>query len=542
MKPSSTHYQSVVVINDATAVDPNESWVQAHVEEVKYSYAYANKADEHEDDPSVSQRSSAPPKFRDLPFAILFLLHLGVVSFIALACGTFDGLFTDMDVQDTSDPDVTTQTRDWVTGVMYMVVPAIIVSFLVCHFITGTFVLKYPTQAVTVSLYSSIWSNVAFMFIICFTFPSFWLVLLTSICTLWSIWFVFAVRRFIPFAAAILKLAVAGITVNWGMYMVSLVTAAISCAWYILWVYVANGIGFFQDVEALSDEDRGKGDIYYNNGVKYYTSYYVGDGKVLTVVLMLLSLYWTSVVIMNVTQTTVAGVIGTFAFEKSSASSCCSMALTQSIIRSCTYSFGSICFGSLLNAIMITLRVLLDWSRQRARDRDNNGAALLYCILQCIVSILGDLLEYFNQWAYIFVGIYGTTYLQSGQRVLELFKARGCTSIISNGLASYVLGTVVMVVGLICGILGWIVIYTTSFMNMNLWVAFWAWFIMGAIIASVMMNAVQGAIKAIVVCYFDHPGKMYQSHPQETRALADAIELLFPQVTVFAFSDNAFTV
>jgi len=24
-----------------------------------------------------------------------------------------------------------------------------------------------------------------------------------------------------------------------------------------LWVYVANGIGFFQDVEALSDEDRG---------------------------------------------------------------------------------------------------------------------------------------------------------------------------------------------------------------------------------------------------------------------------------------------
>ena len=90
-------------------------------------------------------------------------------------------------------------------------------------------------------------------------------------------------------------------------------------------------------------------------------------------------------------------------------------------------------------------------------NSDNDGAACLLCIVQCILNLLEDIIEYFNQWAYIFVGIWGLSYLESGKRVLELFEARGVTAIISNGLASYVLMNVVVFSGLVCGVCGFIV-------------------------------------------------------------------------------------
>lgn len=548
MNKSSPKYGSVVVIDESTAVDPNISWVQANVVEVK-DYHHPSKSDEYVEGVAVDEISSQP-KFRDLPFAILFLLHLGVISFIALACGTFDGLVPaqDSDIAESTanammnDPT----TREWIKSVISVLIPMVVscimVSFLTSHLITGILVVKYPTTAVTISLYSSIITNIAFMLMLLAAYPNIWVFLLSIIVLAWSIWFVFAVKEFIPFAAATLKLALAGITANWGIYIFSLILSALSCLWIVAWVYVANGIGFFQDVDALSEEGRGK-EYYTRNNTTYYTSYYVGDGKVCTIILMLLSLYWTSIVIVNVMQTTTAGVIGTFVFENPSSASCCSTAVTQSIIRSCTYSLGSICFGSLLNAILITLRVILDWARQTAREDGDGGAALLYCVLQCIVSLFEDIMEYFNQWAYVFVGIYGTSYLKSGKAVMELFRARGCTSIISDSLVIYVLNAVMIVVGLVCGVLAWVVdVASSSTHVVNPWVAFWIGFVVGIIISSAMMNVVQGAVKAIIVCYFDHPGKMYQNHPRETEALSDAIDLLFPQVTSFAFTNDNFTV
>ena len=173
----------------------------------------------------------------------------------------------------------------------------------------------------------------------------------------------------------------------------------------------------------------------------------------------------------NISQTTVAGVIGTWCFDKASASSFCSSAVTQPLYRSCTSSFGSICFGSLLNAIVITLRDLANYAEEQARSEEEHQAmALLFCVLQCILSILEDILEYFNRWSYTFVGIYGMSYLESGKAVLELFKARGCTAILTNGLAMYVLNSVVIFTGLACGVIAMIF---ASVINVNIWCAFW---------------------------------------------------------------------
>lgn len=132
--------------------------------------------------------------------------------------------------------------------------------------------------------------------------------------------------------------------------------------------------------------------------------------------------------------------------------------------RSLTYSFGSICLGSLLQAIITTLRVIIEDARKGRESRHHRGSSssccccccgggICFCILECLARILDDVMEYFNQWAYVFVGIYGYSYLDSGRKVMELFRAKGWTTIISDNLVHYVLGCVTMGMGITNGIL-----------------------------------------------------------------------------------------
>jgi hypothetical protein len=153
--------------------------------------------------------------------------------------------------------------------------------------------------------------------------------------------------------------------------------------------------------------------------------------------------------------------MATWCFDQYDADGCCSSAVMSSMHRSLTYSFGSICFGSLLQALISVLRFVVESSRnQRDRDDECGGCgALLLCILECLARLLEDVIDYFNQWAYIFVGIYGYSYLESGRRVMELFRARGWTSIVTNGLVGFTMGIITFTIGIITGAAALIVEY-----------------------------------------------------------------------------------
>jgi Plasma-membrane choline transporter len=144
--------------------------------------------------------------------------------------------------------------------------------------------------------------------------------------------------------------------------------------------------------------------------------------------------------------------MATWCFDKDEANKCCSSAVYGSCYRSLTYSFGSICLGSLLQALVSTLRVVIETARNQREQNDSGGCGnVVLCILDCIASMLEDVIEYFNQWAYVFVGVYGYSYLESGRRVVELFRARGWTSIITNNLVGYVLGFTNVIIAIATG-------------------------------------------------------------------------------------------
>merc|ERR1712113_198682 len=74
---------------------------------------------------------------------------------------------------------------------------------------------------------------------------------------------------------------------------------------------------------------------------------------------LLISYFWTAQVCRNVVHVTSAGTIGTWWFAPIEASSCCSNGVRDSWIRSVTTSFGSICFGSLIVAIIQAVKEMV---------------------------------------------------------------------------------------------------------------------------------------------------------------------------------------
>jgi hypothetical protein len=107
---------------------------------------------------------------------------------------------------------------------------------------------------------------------------------------------------------------------------------------------------------------------------------------------------------------------------------------------------GSICFGSLIVAVLQVMRSLLRSSA------NNRRAGVLRCIAQCLLSYIERLVEYFNKWAFIYVGLYGYSYIEAAKAVVELFKARGFSAIVSDNLVNRLLGIVILVIGLLSGV------------------------------------------------------------------------------------------
>ena len=113
--------------------------------------------------------------------------------------------------------------------------------------------------------------------------------------------------------------------------------------------------------------------------------------------------YWISQVIKNTVHVTVSGLFAAYYFmgtpDPSRAGKCTISVrnpTAKAAGRALTTSFGSICYGSLIIAIIQTIRSIV---RSAAQSSANDGNLLavfcLYCI-DCLLSMIEALAEYFN--------------------------------------------------------------------------------------------------------------------------------------------------
>lgn len=414
-----------------------------------------------------------PKQFNDVAFAVAFYIHLGIMAFF---------LVTSIGAVDNGNGG---------GGNSGIVFACTVCSIFACGLSTLAlgFMMRFATELVKIALFFSISISLT-IGIMGFLSGQLFMGIMGLLSFALGIAYAYFVWHRIPFAAANLNAALVAVKANMGLMLVAYIFLAIGIMWTMWWSVAANGM------------------------INAYGS--------MVMFLFLLSYYWTHQVLQNTVHVTTAGVVGTWWFAPEEASSCCSQAITDSFTRASTYSFGSICFGSLLVAIVQALRQL------NRMIRDNEDFSIVVCLIDCILACIEGIMEYLNKWAYVYVGLYGYSYLDAGRNVMTLFQNKGWTVIITDDLAENVLFMISVGIGLITGLIGLIL----ASLDQNLFanfedaspttIGFGIGLLIGILLSSIMMGTVASAVNTIIVCFAEAPREFEINHPELSISLREA--------------------
>jgi len=226
-----------------------------------------------------------------------------------------------------------------------------------------------------------------------------------------------------------------------------------------------------------------------------------------------------------------AGITASWYFTPEQAMGFWSVAVRGSVMRSFTTSFGSICLGALLVAVIQLLELLVKNLRNNRREREERRGGLedlLLCCLDCILRLVEDIVQYFNKWAFVYVGIYGYTYLTAGKMVMSLFEQRGWSIITDDYLCSIAIN----LLGLLLVVLS--VVSTTLILviaDVNIITSgFHVGVAIVVILVAIVLSIINSAVCTIIVCFAEAPVELDRNHGTHSREMREAWQKAFPML------------
>ncbi|KAG0286221.1 putative choline transporter, neither null mutation nor overexpression affects choline transport, partial [Dissophora globulifera] len=231
------------------------------------------------------------------------------------------------------------------------------------------------------------------------------------------------------------------------------------------------------------------------------------------IVFCFFSFYWTSQVMENIIHTTICGVYATYYFMKGSPQGMTSSPTIESLKRACTTSIGSICFGSLIIAVIQTLRFIANMARG-----DGDGImAFVACLIDCILACLQGIAEYINKYAFAQVAIYGKSYIVAAKDTWHIIQERGVEQIINDNLIGNVWSMAAIMGGLLSGLASFLYIhFANPTFNANgqfTLVIVIMGFVMGLQIVFTVGTVIDSGVATTFVCLAEDPAALQRTKP-----------------------------
>eukprot|EP00164_Ancoracysta_twista_P000945 GFYU01001238.1.p1 GENE.GFYU01001238.1~~GFYU01001238.1.p1 ORF type:complete len:530 (+),score=120.32 GFYU01001238.1:32-1621(+) len=223
-------------------------------------------------------------------------------------------------------------------------------------------------------------------------------------------------------------------------------------------------------------------------------------------VYILFCFYWATQAISGVEHVTIAGLFGNWCF--SGGAQMPANPVLGSAKRALTTSFGSIAYGSLLIAIIKTIRALV-------RSQEDQGGAL-QCFVQCCLSCLEQLIQYFNKYAFVQVALYGHSFRQAASNTWELFKDGIVWMLVNDDLVDGALGLMVFAVGCLNCLVGLAWFSAVDGDTDNPWFVGYLLlsFIIGMAFMSVTVTPIESGVATFYVAFAQNPQGLRAANPE----------------------------
>eukprot|EP00475_Leptophrys_vorax_P042289 TRINITY_DN7975_c0_g2_i1.p1 TRINITY_DN7975_c0_g2~~TRINITY_DN7975_c0_g2_i1.p1 ORF type:complete len:496 (-),score=122.11 TRINITY_DN7975_c0_g2_i1:41-1438(-) len=314
---------------------------------------------------------------------------------------------------------------------------------------------------------------------------------------------VFIIRDRIPFTVAMLEIVLDVMKLFPATILMSLSSILMQAVWNLVWIVAAV----------------------YAYGDFVSSTYSTKVGAVFVYIFLILSYYWTSQVVWNSVLVTINGIFAEWYFKFPNMEP---RPLKRALTRALTTSFGSVCLGSFLIAIVKTLKYVLE----QAKKSRNNWAT---CIVRCILSCLEGVIEYINLYAFTYVAIYGLPYCEAARNVWQLLETRGFDIIVNDDLVAGVLLVGSVISGVIVAGVNFVVSnMILKLANDELFVSLG--FFVGFVFSGCALKVIHSGSSTILVSYAEDPSVLQHTKPASYDKLTNAFHMRYAgRVPMFTF-------
>jgi hypothetical protein len=445
---------------------------------------------------------NSKPKYQDVWATILFAVFLAGYAvcagvWIPTAIDVFNNSTKTSTVGGINNVNVGVTGAD-VAGIIFSCLGTGIVLSLVWFFL----MLKFAGTMITISYITSavvMMGLGAYFFYVKAIIPGIiWVIF--GVLFLVSYWFI---RHRIPFAKVVLKTVTRIVMKFPGTIFVAFVGLIISLAYNVIWILTLIGAGQWVQQK------------YTGSTAQTYAG--------LLGVFLLFELYWFSEVVRNTVHVSISGTFATYYFMgiQQPGSNQVSVPVKnvslKSAGRAITTSFGSVCYGSLLIAIIATLRALANSARNQSADDGNILCCLIFACISCILAIFQDILQYLNKYAYSQVAIYGKDYCSAAKATWTLFKTRGFEALANDNLIGSVLFIGALTVGMVCASVGLLYVKLSNSIPQDtghyVTVAIVA-LLLGSWMYLILTEVITSGVATTFVCLAEDPATLQRQQPE----------------------------
>lgn len=354
------------------------------------------------------------PRYNDIPFAIFFLLV--VVGFFVVAGITLHAMKSTWSFQGSIYSTQNHFTLNANTAVLFGFVIVISVVFsVVIIMIARLFARAFITLGLILNVILGL--ATAIYYFVMHYYSAAVVFLVFTLITAWAYW---RARLRIPFSATVLEITIDVMKRYKSTLLVSFLGVLISGAFSTLFLMVVVATYIKYD----PSENNPACDL---SGGSCSHSKLIG-----ILVFVFFAGYYISEVIKNVIHTTISGVYGTWYYLSGSDQGEPRFPAFGAFKRAMTYCFGSICEGSLIVSLLQLLRQFIRILRSNAIASDNACASCGYLVLDMLVGFIELMVRYFNQYAYIYIALYGKKYISAARETFQLLRFKGMDALIND--------------------------------------------------------------------------------------------------------------
>lgn len=299
-----------------------------------------------------------------------------------------------------------------------------------------------------------------------------------------SVLIIVVVRNWIPFATLLIRTACLVVKKNPAVLKIALMAVVTQAIWLVIWVFAATSS--------------------------------IGSSDTTATFVCLVSLFWSVQVIKNVVHVTCAGTVASWYFVTNER-----RATLAAFRRSITYSFGSICFGSLIVAILKAIRAMIP----RRPSATNGGFSQMF--LRGMLGCVEKLMEWLNHYAFTQIAIYGYDFRRAAKATWQLLQDVGLMPLMNNTLVQAVCWLGCIIGAAIASLISVMMVKSTDLDGtMPLWVAGSFGAMVGFVMVMPIIEVIESMVTALFICYAYNADVLLMNDPLLYQEITKAYDLM----------------